>query len=147
TAAVVSGPRAPESWARAALVVSARTTVATAPFALWMFGQVPLVGLIANLVVVPIAGALLLPACALHAALALVLPPLAHVTAPIVELSSSAFFATSEVFALVPWGRDLLPPDVLQGVTLAALALALLVLRRWRTRAAALAIAAVIVAG
>ncbi|HEY8428246.1 MAG TPA: DNA internalization-related competence protein ComEC/Rec2 [Sandaracinaceae bacterium] len=147
TAALVSGPRVPESWARAALVVSARTTVATAPFVLWMFGQVPLVGLIANLVVVPIAGALLLPACALHAALALVLPPLAPITAPIVELSSSAFFAASEVFALVPWGRDLPPPDVLQGVTLAALALALLVLRRWRWRAAALAIAAVIVAG
>lgn len=147
TAALVSGPREPQSWARAALIVSARTTIATAPFVLWMFGQVPLVGLIANLVVVPVASGLLLPAAALHAALALLLPPLAYVTAPIVELASSSFLAASEVFALVPWGSDLPPPDVLEGVLLAAASLALLSVRTWRARAAVIAIALVSLLG
>ncbi len=141
TAALVSAPAAPASWARAGLVVSARTTVATAPFVAWMFGQVPLVGLLANLVVVPLAGGLLLPACALHAALALVAPPFAHVTAPLVELASGAFLAASEVFAAVPFGRDLPPPDVAQGVALAAGALALLSVRTWRARVAVMVIA------
>lgn len=147
TAALVSAPPAPQSWARAGLVVSARTTIATAPFVAWMFGQVPLVGLLANLVVVPLAGGLLLPACALHAAVALIAPPLAHATAPVVELASGAFLAASEVFALVPFGRDVPPLDLLQGVVLAAGSLALLSARTWRARAAVIVIGVVALGG
>lgn len=146
TAALVSGAGEATSYTRAALAISARTTIATAPFVLWMFGQVPVVGLLANLVVVPLGG-VLLPIAALHAALALLLPPLARLTAPIVELASSAFLAASEVFAAVPGGRDLPPPDIAQGAMLAVGALALLAAQRWRTRALVIVIAALALAG
>lgn len=146
TAALVSGSLEGASFTRAALAASARTMVATAPFVLWMFGQVPLVGLLANLVVVPL-GAVLLPLAAVHAALALVLPPLAYASAPLVEVASSAFLAASEVFAAFPGGRDLPPPDVAQGVIIAIAALLLLAARRWRTRLALVGLTVLALAG
>ncbi len=147
TAALVSMRDTPRSWARAGLVISARTTLATAPFVLWMFGQVPLIGLLANLVVVPIAAGLLLPAAAAHAALTIALPPLAYLSAPVVELAARAFLAATEVFALVPAGQNLPPPDVLEGVLFAAAALALLVVRTWRGRIAVVVLGVLALAG
>src|SRR5690606_35344247 len=110
------------------------------------FGQVPLVGLLANLVVVPL-GAVLLPLAAEHAALALVLPPLDYASAPLVEVASSAFLVASEVFAAFPGGRDLPPPDVAQGVIIAIAALLLLAARRWRTRLALVGLTVLALAG
>lgn len=149
TAALVSGATEGDeerSFARAALVVSARTTTATAPFVLWIFGHVPVIGLLANLVVVPLGG-VLLPVAAVHAALALVLPPLAALTAPLVEITANAFLACCEVFATVTIGRDLPPPDVAQGVIVAVVALALLAVRTWRGRIAVALLALVSLAG
>lgn len=149
TAAIVSGSYSREakdghqerSSTRDALTISARTTIATAPFVVWMFNQVPLVGLLANIIVVPL-GSLLLPLTALHALLALVLPPLAHLSAPFVELAASAFVAACKVFAAVSVGRDLPPPDLAQGIILALAALGLLAASRWRSRAAVIVLAA-----
>lgn len=146
TAALVSDSSTDTSFARAGLVASARTTIATAPFVLWMFGQVPLVGLLANLVVVPLGG-VLLPIAALHAAIALVLPPVAHLTAPLVDVTANAFLGAAEVFAAIPGGRDLPPPDLTQGVVIALAALVLLAARGWRARLATLLLAALALGG
>lgn len=148
TAALVSDVgRSPRSWVRAGLVVGARTMIATSPLVLWLFGDVPLVGLLANLVVVPIAAALLLPLVATHAALATALPPLASLTAPMVDAVGRAFLAVCEVFATIPVGRDLPPPDVAQGVALAIFCVGALAARRWRHRLSIAALAAIAIVG
>ena len=122
------------SFVRAGLVVGARTMLATAPVILWLFGDVPLVGLLANLVIVPVAAGLLLPVIAVHAVFALLLAPLASLSGPLVDGLGRAFFASCEVFATIPIGRDLPPPDLLQGILIACGCGALLVVRshRWR---------------
>jgi competence protein ComEC len=136
TASLVAdlGGSAERSWVRAGLAVGARTMLATAPLVLWMFGQVPLVGLLANLVVVPVAAAMLLPLLAGHALLVLLAPPLAHLTGPLADAVARAFLAACEVFASVPLGHDLPPPDLAQGVVVTLACLGLLAARRWRTR-------------
>ncbi len=136
TAALVSAPASPElGWTRAALAVSTRTSVATAPFVLWLFGSVPAAGVLANLVIVPVASGLLLPAVAVHALVALVLPPLSHLSGPFVDVLTRAFLAACSVFSDVPLGHDLPPPDVAQGLALTAASLVLLAAKSWRTRA------------
>lgn len=137
TAALVSDLEQPPrtSWARAGLVLGVRTTLATAPLVLWMFGQVPLVGLLANLVVVPLAATLLLPLLATHAVFAALAPPVAHVTGSLSDSVSRAFLAACHVFSRVPLGRDLPPPDVAQGVVIGLGCLGLLVVRTWSMRA------------
>ncbi len=147
TAALVSAPTGASSWVQAGLMVTARTTLATAPFVLWMFGQVPLAGLLANLVLVPLAGGVLLPLAAGHALLALALPPLAHATGPLLELVARAFLAGSAVFAEVPLGQDLPPPDVLQGAIVAVGAMSLLAVRTWRARIVVVVVAALALGG
>lgn len=137
----------PRSWARAGLVVGARTMIATAPLVLWLFGRVPLVGLLANLVAVPVAAGLLLPLLALHALFTLVAPPLAHLTAPLADAVGRAFLATCEVFGALPLGHDLPPPDLAQGVAVTVGCLGVLAARRWRTRALVLGSVALALAG
>ncbi|MEC7526317.1 MAG: DNA internalization-related competence protein ComEC/Rec2 [Myxococcota bacterium] len=147
TAALVTGAPAARGFVRAGLVVAARTMVATAPIVVWLFGDLPLVGLLANLVVVPVAAVLVLPSIAAHGAIAAVAPGAGGVTAPLVEACASAFFATSEVFSSVPLGRDLPPLDVAQGTLLGAACLALLAARTWPRRLGICALLCLTLAG
>lgn len=148
TAAIVTTPgaRADALWKTGA-TIAARTTVATTPVVLWLFGSVPVAGILANVVVVPLATLLLIPALALHALLATAAPPLAEVSGPVVEALSRAFVSASEVFAAVPLGRDLPPPSVPQGVVIAITCAAWLALPRLRARLVVLALACVALAG
>lgn len=140
TAAIVSAPRLgakePVDTLRSAVVVSTRTTIATAPLVVWCFGAVPLVGVLANVVLVPIGALLLLPLASIHAALALAAPLAARLTAPLVDATAAAFVSACTVFAETPIGRDLPPPSVSEGIVIAVTAVALLVARRWRARLA-----------
>lgn len=147
TAAIVSdlGPRR-EPW-QAALTIAARTTCATAPIVVWIFGALPIVGLLANLVVVPLATAVLLPVLVLHAALASVSLELASVSAPAANAATRAFIAASEVFAAVPIGQGLPPPSVPQGLVLAIACGAFLGVRSWRTRGLVLVAASLALVG
>lgn len=137
TAAIVTGFSHDDGWAAAGLRLTARTMLATGPVVIWMFGGVPLVGLLSNLVAVPIVAVLLLPLTALHALLGQVSPELG--LAWLIESLADAFFATGEVLATLRFGVDLPPPSVPQGVVLVALSVSCLAASRWRTRAAAVA--------
>lgn len=147
TAALVSRTDPSGSWTATGLAVSGRTMIATAPFVLWTFGQVPVVGLLANLVMVPLAGAVLLPLAALHGLVALSMRPLAHASGPLVEAVAGAFIAGSSVFATVPLGHDLPPPDLAQGAVVGLAALGVLALRSWRARIAVVLVASLALAG
>lgn len=102
---------------RALSGLTLRTTLATAPVVWWSFGSVPLVGLLANLLLVPV-GSLLLLAAALHALLACGLPLLAPLTAEPVAIIASAFLrGASACSALDPhWALPVL--SLAQGIVL-----------------------------
>jgi competence protein ComEC len=137
TAAIVSAIQSPpqdlQELARAALTLSVRTSLATAPIVLWTFGTLPAVGVFANLLLVPV-GSILLVLAALHAACATFLPLLAVLTAPPLSLVSRAFLAACTAFAqLAP--KFVWPVlDLWQCLVLSVAICLLLVLPRSRTR-------------
>lgn len=115
---------------RSAARVSVRSTLATLPLVLWCFEGVPILGVLANLAVVPIAVFALVPLAFVHALGASC--GLAHLSAPPFELACSACTALSSLFEstwVVP------PPSNLQGVILALLSLSLLWAKSWRRAA------------
>ncbi|GAB4201337.1 MAG: DNA internalization-related competence protein ComEC/Rec2 [Sandaracinaceae bacterium] len=99
---------------RALVTASVRAAIATAPFTLWCFATVPPLGIVANLVVVPIVAALLLPAGTVHAAVASVSVDLATLTAPPTEALARAFLALAHFFAGLGGSSAFAPPDALE---------------------------------
>jgi competence protein ComEC len=140
-AAIVTAPRGEPAW-KAAFQISVRSTIATAPLVWWCFGSVPVVGVVANVVLVPVAGALLVPLTLVHGAVALVSADVAPMTGALLAAVARAFLAASDAFSEVTLGQKLPPPTVLQGLALAAAAAGLLFLPRRRPRLVALALAA-----
>lgn len=124
---------------REVVTASVRTTLATAPLVVWCFEGVPLVGVLANVALVPIGSFVLLPLAALHALVATLLPALAPLTAAPLETSTRAFIAACEAFAAVPFGRGLPPLSVTEGLALTACCALLFVVRSWRARLAVVA--------
>ncbi len=106
--------------------LSLRAAIATAPFSLYVFGGLPWLVVLANLVVVPIAAALLLPVALIHAVMAAIDLALAPPTAALFTPLSSAFVGASERFAAISPALVLPPPTSLQGVLLSLGALVLL---------------------
>ncbi len=132
---------------RSAFTVSARATIATAPIVLYCFGALPLLGVLANVLLVPVGALLLLPLAAVHALVALTVRPLAVLTAAPLEGVAAAFVGGCRLFADIPLGHDLPPPSVVQGLALAVASMGWLVARQVRTRLAVVAVAALVVAG
>jgi competence protein ComEC len=131
---------------RALAVASLRASIATAPIVVWCFEGVPAAGVLANVVVVPIASALLLPLAAVHALIASCSAALAAPTGVLFDVAARGFLASCEAFAAAPIGRELPPLDVAQGVAFSATSIAALVLRG-RARWIALALGALAMAG
>ncbi len=127
---------------REAARLSLRAAVATAPFSLYVFGGLPWLVVLANLIVVPIAAALLLPVALVHAVIAAMDPSLAPPTAALFTPLSSAFVGASERFAALSPALVLPPPTSLQGVVLGLGALVLLARLTLAPRAIALALLA-----
>jgi len=119
-------PKAP--W-RAGLDAAWRTSLATAPVVLWCFGSLPVWGLLANLILVPVAAAGLLPAALAHAGLATLAPPLAPLSGRLFEGLVAAFLAAAGAFGGASDGGAWPPPTVPQGIAVSAVALGLLVAR------------------
>lgn len=137
TAALVSQPSTTRGDAlhdlRSLVGINVRTTLATAPVVWWSFGSLPLIGLLANLLLVPVGNALLLLASA-HALLSSVTPGLDGLSAGLLSMTARAFLrgagACSE---LDP--RLVLPVlSIAQGLALAAATAGLLFLHRRRGR-------------
>lgn len=138
--AAVLGARPPRDStvrerALAALGLSARTAVATAPAVIWCFGSIPALGVIANAFLVPVGSLLLVPLAVAHAAVASAAPPLAALTAPVLETVTAAFLEACGTFSAAGLGDALPPPSLAQALLLCAGAGAMLLLRRWRGRA------------
>ena len=138
--------RRPRELLRAGLAVSARTTAATAPVVLWCFGAVPIVGVIANVLLVPIGTLILVPLAVLHALIATLAAPLAPLTAGAFEGACAAFVAACDVMAGALPGVVPPPPTVPQGIALALGCFALLVCRTWPPRLCAVAVCCALVA-
>lgn len=128
------------AWLRAAFALSARTALATAPLVLWCFGSLPLVGVIANVWLLPLGSLLLVQLAALHALLA-TCTPLGHVSGPLFALASDGFVAACGLFAGIAPQLAWPPLDVPEGVVLVLTAAALLYLRTPRARGVALLLA------
>jgi len=147
TLAVVTtdGPTAPTALSRlrAASRVSLRATLATAPVVWWCFGSVPFVGIIANVVLAPLAAALLIPAALVHTIVVIVSPTLGGITASFFEVVDAAFTGACSLMSLVSLGHDLPPPTLAQGIvaSLGALAVVGLGTSRRAIVAAALSLA------
>jgi competence protein ComEC len=118
-----------------AVRLSARTTVATGPLVYVYFGSVPIAGLVANVVLVPVASGLLVPLALLHTVASLVAPFASTGTALLFEWASRAFLAACERFAAIAIGIDLPPPTIPQALAVGAACAAVLWLRTRRHRA------------
>jgi len=152
TASVADGAKAPardgvRTLLRASLTASVRTTLATAPLVVWCFEGVPLIGVLANVALVPIGSFVLLPLAAIHALIATLAPPLAPLTAAPLETATRAFIAACEAFAAVPIGRGLPPLSIAEGVVLTVICVLLFALPAWRARLIVLALGALALCG
>lgn len=134
------------AWLRDAFALSARTALATAPIALWFFGGLPLCGVLANVVLLPFGSLLLVQLSALHA-LSCTLTPWGALTAAPFVVVSDAFVAACAQFARLGPALRCPPPDVAQGLVIAAGAAALMLSRRIRTRAVLLVVMLGLLAG
>jgi len=143
--ALTEGQRAMQPLLTAAHI-SARATIATAPIVWWCFGSVPAVSVVANVVLAPLAGALLLPAALAHTGVACLAPIVSGPTAWVFEHAEAAFTAASSLFAAVPLGHDLPPPTLPQGLAASVGALGLLSVRGAR-KALFVAVATTLVLG
>ncbi|MBX7194644.1 MAG: ComEC/Rec2 family competence protein, partial [Sandaracinaceae bacterium] len=119
---------------RALARASVRASIATAPFTLWCFGTLPALAIVANLVVVPLVAAVLLPLGTAHALLASVAPSVAPLTAGPTELVVRAFLALSSFFADAGRAWTLPPLDLAELVVVALACGGLLLLQGARAR-------------
>ncbi|MGD8858605.1 MAG: DNA internalization-related competence protein ComEC/Rec2 [Myxococcales bacterium] len=139
TAAVLTSPRPPGRgpgvWLRSALSIGTRTTLATAPLVVICFGKLPLVGVLANVVLLPVGSLLLVPLAGAHALLRSLLP-LSWPTAPLFTRVSDAFVAACGGFAQLLPTQPCPPPDAWQALALIAGCVGLLAVTTPRARVA-----------
>jgi len=133
-------------WTLDALRTSVRATLATAPIILVCFGSMPLVGVLANLVLLPFGSVLLVQLSALHA-LAATLTPLGGVTGPPFAICSEAFLAASAAIGSAVPGLAVPPLDRPQALVACALCAVALFARTFRLRLALCALAALVLLG
>jgi competence protein ComEC len=113
TAAIVTTPRdGARSLLRESFALSVRTTLATAPLVVWCFGELPVFGIAANVVLLPL-GTLLVPLAFLHALAASV--GLDALTAPIFTASLDALVGSAELFTRASPDASLPTPSATQG--------------------------------
>lgn len=120
--------------ARTAASVAIRCTVATAPIVLHVFAALPVLSVVANLVLVPIGGVVLLPVALVHAVLALVAPSASGITAVPLAAVTHAFLEGAEAFGRIDPSVVYPPPTVGQSLVLLLLVCMLGVVSTLRAR-------------
>ncbi len=126
---------------------SARASIATAPVVLWCFEGVPLVGIVANVLLLPIVAALVLPLATIHALVAAIVPDLAGPTAFALDLTCRGFVGACDALGAIEIGRALPPLDALEGVLATLAAVGFVATRGARPKLVIAAIAIVALAG
>jgi len=127
---------------RGLVQLTLRTTLATAPIVWWSFGSLPAVGLLANLLLVPV-GSLLLLIAAGHACVACTVVALAPVSAAALEVVARAFMHGARACSELDPHWPLPVLSLGQGVALSCGVMGVLYLERRRAKwwAAGLALA------
>jgi competence protein ComEC len=137
TSAILSAPPQARGvrwrWLSSAATVSARTLVATAPLVWWWFGGVPLVGWLANIVVLPFGSWVVIPLGHLLAMTAWT-PSWAKLPAEVFSLAARALLVACETLAPLAVTQRLPPLDPAQGLIVLVACGLLLALRSWRPR-------------
>jgi len=145
TSAILSAPRstgpAAWRWVRGAATISGRTLVATAPMVWWWFGGVPLIGWLANIVVLPFGSWVVIPLAHGVAASAWA-PEWAELPSRALTLAVRLLLDACDALAPLALTRRLPPLDPAQGIIVLVACLLLLVARTWPRRVALVAIAA-----
>lgn len=112
---------------------AARASIATSPLTWLAFGQVSWLSVVANVVVTPVLGALVLPLATAHAWLSVLSPALGRlVSATPYERAAAAFLTANHALAIA--GPTLPPPTPAQALVVIVAAVGLLVLPRARQR-------------
>lgn len=119
-----------------------RASLATAPFTLYCFGTLPPLSVLANVVVVPVVAALLLPLGTLHALVSILSIDLARALAPLTEGVVRAFLALSRFFADAGRSLSIPPLDAAELAIVAVVVGLLLLVRRKRDALLVLALGA-----
>ena len=114
-----------------------RTTLATAPLVFWSFGSMPLSGMLANLLLVPVGSLLLLLAC-VHAFAACVVAPLTAASGPLLSISARAFLRGANAFSALDPQVRVPAMTVVQGLAFTVAAGFALFARKRRTKLYAL---------
>ena len=137
TSAILSAPRVRGRGRRlkSAATISARTLVATAPMVWWWFGGVPLIGWVANIVVLPIGSLVVIP-LAHGVAFSSWLPVAARPLTTALEWSVSLLLGICDRLSVLAVAQRLPPLDATQGLIVIAACGALLRVPSWRARAA-----------
>lgn len=127
TIAVITAPRPKDDSLKEVIAatwsMSWRCAAATAPVVIYVFGDVPLASLVANLILVPLGSIALLPLSILHTMAALVSEPLATLTGALFEPAAGAFLEGSRVFAAMDDGVALPPLTPVQAFVLTIIAM------------------------
>jgi len=137
TAALIGQPAAlgGSAWSTLRTIANLnwRTTLATAPLVFWSFGSMPVSGMLANLLLVPVGSLLLLLAC-VHAFAACAVPLLTAASGPLLSVSARAFLRGANAFSALDPQLRMPPMTVAQGLAFAAVASFALFARKRRTK-------------
>ena len=141
TAAIITTHSLRESslW-KSAWTISLRTSLATAPLVLWHFGGVPIIGIVANVLLLPIATLALVPLAFIHALGAAI--GVDAWTAPLFTKALDGLIGSAKVLSTVDWGMNLPPPSLNQGLILAICVALCLTLRKVHQRIFVICVAA-----
>jgi competence protein ComEC len=129
-----------------AAMLSVRATVATAPLVIWLFGQLPWAGVVANVVLVPV-GVALVPLALAHGSIAALSTGAAALTARLVEALAEAFLVSCEALSFEGASAPMPPPTVFQGLAMLVGCMGLLFLRGRARLAVSAVVALALVAG
>ena len=114
-------------WLQQAFTMSLRTFLATAPIVYGCFGSLPLVGILANVILIPPASLIWIPLAVIHACLCSTgLPVGWQITGPLFEQTTDLMLAACKQLSLLDLGATLPPPTALQVIAVATTSLTLL---------------------
>lgn len=134
TVAIITADTRRKSFWITQTVISARSMVATAPLVIWCFGGVPLIGLVSNIVLVPLASYVLMPLCFALAVLGCMWQPAASWLGLPLAWGCTLFVEACKWFEHISWGRAWPPLSLAQGLLLTIATFVTLGMRwsRWK---------------
>ena len=126
---------------------SVRASILTAPLVTWCFDGVPIIAVAANVILLPIVAALVLPLATVHALVAALAPDLAGPTGAVLDWTCRGFVGACDALGAIDVGRSMPPLDAPEAVIATLTAITVVAIPGWRRKLVVLAIAAIALAG